>query len=157
MADQMKPHPKLGINLRKALEVCGICGTEYQSGMVPMGMQNFKYVCPDCSFVHYGEPERNDIGHYRCAKCDQATSSFAMTELKPKEPVKAGVGCCSGCTGKLGESKVAFIEIVDGTADSRTGNVYFVEPKGELKEQLDKSKARSVYVEESWAKKTRLK
>ena len=151
MADHMQPHPKLGVNLRKALELCGICGIEYGAGMVPMGMQNFKYICPSCGLVHYGEPERDKDDMYTCSKCSEKNRAWKMIELKDNEPVKAGVGCCSGCRKKLGDSKYAFIEIVDGSDAQRTGNVYFVDPPEELIDQL--GDARGIYMEQSMCRK----
>lgn len=157
MSNEMKPHPKLGVNFRRAIELCGICGTEYNSGLVPMGIQNFKYQCPECGLVHYGEPRTNKGGSYECQSCGQSDQSFKMIELKEGEPVKTGVGCCGECTGKLDKTKVALIEIKNDSQMERTGRVFFVEPKSKLKKALEGSEARSVYVEEAMIKKMGLK
>jgi len=153
MAEEIPPHPKLGINLRKALELCGICNTEYTLGMVPMGMQNYKYICPACGFVHYGEPEKSEQGIYKCNSCAQDTESFTMLELKPGEPVKSGIGWCVDCIKRLGDTKIALVETEDGQPGVPTGTVYFLEPPELLKGHFEEAEERTAYISQALCRK----
>jgi hypothetical protein len=156
MENNMKhqAHPRLGVNPRKAVELCGICGVEYSKGIVLMGMQNFKYQCPECLFVHYGEPDKDEHGNYRCSHCGQTGKAFSMTELLDNEPVKSGVGTCKECLAKLGSKNVAIIEIADNSDKDRTGRVFFAKPTRDMAKQLNG--ARTLFMEESACRRSGL-
>tara|TARA_A100001391_G_scaffold203821_1_gene197237 strand:+ start:6159 stop:6638 length:480 start_codon:yes stop_codon:yes gene_type:complete len=138
MTRHLDPHSKFGANIRQAISICVVCQDEYKVGMVPMGNANHKYICPQCNHLQYGyQPKKNKKGMIECPECGCEEHAWIMKELVEGELIKAGYGICTRCRNKMGDKKMAFIEVKDGTQD-RTGEVWFVTPPPFLKKYAEK-------------------
>ena len=153
----LEPHSKFGSNIRPVINMCVVCQDQYKVGMVPLGAANFKYICPDCNYVHFGyEPDRDkETNNIHCPDCESENEVWIMKELIEGEVVKGGFGICSRCTGKLNNNRMALIEVEDGT-EQRTGKVYFVKTPPFLQKYYDEGE-RYLNVDRSSCKKLGLR